>query len=81
MAEPMERRIKGGPGWIIAGAILIVLSFLFGLSPGGAGQQAFATLLLFVGAACINVGFFVRLFGIIDQQIVELSKRLPGASE
>lgn len=80
MAEPMGRRIKGGPGWMIAGGVLFLLSLLFGAS-GEPGPQAFAVFLMFIGAACINVGFFVRLFGIIDQQIVELSKRLPGTSE
>jgi hypothetical protein len=70
-------RIGTGVGFFIAGAVF------FGLAAFGAlaSQAAFAGMCAVLGGSLIAIGFWVRLFGMVERRLMDIERRLAGVSE
>ncbi len=69
-------RIGGGRAYFVLGAIFIALG-LFGLvaaSGGGQGAAAFGVAALALGGGLLTLGFWVRLFGLLEARLIDLQR-------
>jgi hypothetical protein len=74
-------RIGTGAGWFIAGLLLLALG-IFAALAGANGQEpsavAVASFCLPVAALLIAIGFWVRLFGLLELRLIDLQRVLTG---
>ena len=71
-------RIGTGVGFFVAGAVFLGIGAFAGLG----GQAAFATMCAILGGSLIAVGFWVRLFGMVERRLIDIERRLgPGPVE
>jgi hypothetical protein len=71
---PMAARIGGSAGYYIFG--IIALIFGFGFSLGGLSMMGTASFFTTIGAVLIAVGFWVSLFGKIEQRLIDVERAI-----
>lgn len=69
-----ERRIGSGIGWMVAGVALLMFGVFAALGGGG----SVATLVLSLAGLCVVIGFWTRLFGAIEQRLIEIQIAVLG---
>ena len=74
-----EARIGTGGGYFVAGWVSIVLGVFIGIastaSIGGSGAT-FATLFVAAGVALLAVGFWTKLFGLVELRLIDIQRTL-----
>lgn len=70
------RRIGSGNGWLIGG----LLGFLFGCFAAVTGGEQFAAVFMSAGGLCLVIGFWTRLFGALEQRMIEIQVAVLGAA-
>lgn len=78
-------RIGTGTGYFVSGGISIALAVVIGVGSSGTvdseGGAVFATVLLVLGGGLIAVGFWVKLFGLVERRLIDIERRLPGGED
>ena len=71
---PMARRIGGATGYIVFG--VIALFFGFGFSMGSLSMMGASSFFTTVGAVLVAMGFWVSMFGKIEQRLMEVEQAI-----
>jgi hypothetical protein len=82
MASVEEPRIGRGTGYFVAGVILLFIGIFAALAASGGSSEAapFAEIALTLAAGLIVVGFWVRLFGLLELRLIDMETALKRAA-
>jgi hypothetical protein len=83
MSKIEPPRIGTGKGYFIAGAILILLGLFISMAGStlDPGPSALGGFIAIVGASCIAVGFWVKLFGALERRLIDIQRTVTSPSE
>ena len=77
--DPVAQARIGSPaGWFVLGIISLVVGGMFSVVPDA---RAFAEFLVTAGAGMIAVGFWVLLFGRIEQRLMDVQRAVLSFRE
>lgn len=73
-------RIGSATGYFIIGAALIAFGLFAAVAAagGGSGAAGAAGFCLTIGALLIGIGFWVRLFAMLELRLIDLQRDLRG---
>lgn len=71
-------RIGTGMGYFVVGTFLFAFGLFAGMAAASGSQDAipFATLCISIAIGLIVVGFWVRLFGLVERRLIDIETAL-----